>query len=104
MHCDNDALLVGGEQENRATALAWFGVQAIVNLGGVTGLMPVTGLTLPFFSAGGSSLFVSMTAAGLLLSVARRVGSTGDGTGSSPQRSGSRRAKPLHAESKGRRS
>ncbi len=52
---------------------AWFGVQAIVNLGGVTGVMPVTGLTLPFFSAGGSSLFVSMLAAGLLLSVARRA-------------------------------
>jgi len=56
---------------------SWFGVQAIVNLGGVTGLMPVTGLTLPFFSAGGSSLFVSMLAAGLLLSVARRVGDRG---------------------------
>jgi cell division protein FtsW len=52
----------------------WFGVQAVINLGGVTGLMPVTGLTLPFFSAGGSSLFVSMTAAGLLLNVARRGG------------------------------
>lgn len=55
---------------------AWFGVQTIVNLGGVTGLMPVTGLTLPFFSAGGSSLFVSMIAAGLLLSVARRINTT----------------------------
>jgi cell division protein FtsW len=55
---------------------AWFGVQAIVNIGGVVGIMPVTGLTLPFFSAGGSSLFVSMVAAGLLLSVARRVNST----------------------------
>jgi cell division protein FtsW len=52
---------------------AWFGVQAVINLGGVTGLMPVTGLTLPFFSAGGSSLFISMTAAGLLLNVARRA-------------------------------
>jgi cell division protein FtsW len=52
---------------------AWFGVQTVINLGGVTGLMPVTGLTLPFFSAGGSSLFVSMTAAGLLLNVARRA-------------------------------
>jgi cell division protein FtsW len=52
---------------------AWFGVQTIVNIGGVVGFMPVTGLTLPFFSAGGSSLFVSMAAAGLLLSVARRI-------------------------------
>lgn len=52
---------------------AWFGVQAIVNLGGVSGLMPVTGLTLPFFSAGGTSLFVSMVAAALLLNVARRA-------------------------------
>ena len=58
-------LLAGG-------VAAWFGVQAIVNTGGVSGLLPVTGLTLPFFSAGGSSLFVSMTAAGLLLNVARR--------------------------------
>jgi cell division protein FtsW len=51
----------------------WIGVQAVINLGGVSGLMPVTGLTLPFFSAGGTSLFVSMTAAGLLLNVARRA-------------------------------
>ncbi|CAN5846194.1 putative lipid II flippase FtsW [soil metagenome] len=52
----------------------WFAVQTIVNVGGVTGLMPVTGLTLPFFSAGGTSLFVSMVGAGLLLNVARRAG------------------------------
>ena len=51
----------------------WFGVQALVNLGGVVGLMPVTGLTLPFFSAGGTSLSISMVAAGLLLNVARRA-------------------------------
>ena len=56
---------------------SWFGVQAVINLGGVAGLLPVTGLTLPFFSAGGSSLFVSMAAAGLLLSVARRIGDRG---------------------------
>ncbi len=51
----------------------WFGVQALVNLGGVSGLIPVTGLTLPFFSAGGTSLFVMMTASGILLNVARRA-------------------------------
>ena len=51
----------------------WIGVQTLVNLGGVTGLMPVTGLTLPFFSAGGTSLFVTMAASGVLLNVARRM-------------------------------
>lgn len=59
-------LLAGG-------VVAWFVVQTLINVGGVTGIMPVTGLTLPFFSAGGSSLFVSMVAIGVLLSVARRT-------------------------------
>jgi cell division protein FtsW len=80
-------LLAGG-------VACWFGVQAIVNLGGVTGLLPVTGLTLPFFSAGGSSLFVSMTAAGLLLSVARRaVRATPAVTGSNDATAGRGRSK-----------
>jgi cell division protein FtsW len=52
---------------------SWFVVQTLINVGGVTGTMPVTGLTLPFFSAGGSSLFVCMTAAGLLLNIARHA-------------------------------
>lgn len=59
-------LLAGG-------IVSWLVVQAIINVGGVTGLMPVTGLTLPFFSAGGSSLFITLTATGLLLNVARNV-------------------------------
>jgi len=60
------ALIAGG-------IVGWFVVQTLINVGGVTGLLPVTGLTLPFFSAGGSSLFVSLTAIGLLLNVARNV-------------------------------
>ncbi len=60
------ALLAGG-------IVSWLVVQTIINVGGVTGLMPVTGLTLPFFSAGGSSLFVTLAATGLLLNVARNV-------------------------------
>ncbi len=59
-------LLAGG-------IVGWLVVQTVINIGGVTGLMPVTGLTLPFFSAGGSSLFVCMAAAGLLLNVARHA-------------------------------
>ena len=56
-----------------AGIVGWLAVQTTINVGGVTGLMPLTGLTLPFFSAGGTSLFLSMTAAGLLLSIARNA-------------------------------
>ncbi len=52
---------------------AWFGVQACVNIGGVIGAMPMTGLTLPFLSYGGSSLLASMIASGVLLNVARQM-------------------------------
>jgi cell division protein FtsW len=52
---------------------SWLAVQAAINIGGVTGLIPVTGLTLPFFSAGGSSLLVTLASVGVLLNVARNV-------------------------------
>ena len=50
---------------------AWIVIQSLINVGGVVGMMPLTGLTLPFVSFGGSSLLVTMAAAGLLLNVAR---------------------------------
>jgi cell division protein FtsW len=50
----------------------WFGVQAFVNIGAVIGILPITGVPLPFVSYGGSSLVFSMVAAGLLLNVARQ--------------------------------
>jgi cell division protein FtsW len=50
---------------------AWLGLQAFVNLGAVTGILPITGVPLPFVSFGGSSLIVSMGAVGVLLSVGR---------------------------------
>jgi cell division protein FtsW len=52
---------------------AWFCVQAFVNIGVVIGILPITGVPLPFVSAGGSSLVFGMAGAGLLLSVARQA-------------------------------
>jgi rod shape determining protein RodA len=48
------------------------GIQMLINVGMVTGLLPVVGIPLPFMSYGGSSMLVSMTALGLLLSVRMR--------------------------------
>ncbi len=50
----------------------WFAVQAFVNIGMNVGIMPVTGLPLPFVSYGGSAMFADMIAVGLLQSVRRR--------------------------------
>ena len=49
----------------------WFMVQAFINIGAVTGMMPITGVPLPFISAGGSSLLINLAATGLLLNIAR---------------------------------
>jgi cell division protein FtsW len=49
----------------------WLGIQALTNLGAVTGVLPITGVPLPFVSFGGSSLVVSLAAVGILVSVGR---------------------------------
>lgn len=62
-----------------ATAVAgWITGQALLNASAVTGLLPITGVTLPLVSVGGSSLVVSLLALGLLVSIAR---ATTDGSG-----------------------
>src|SRR5690606_9212000 len=54
-----------------AGVTAWLVGQAVINIGGVVGLLPITGLPLPFISDGGSALVVTMAAVGMLASFAR---------------------------------
>lgn len=54
-----------------ASCTIWLVGQAVINIGAVVGLLPVTGLPLPFISAGGSALVVAMAVVGMLASFAR---------------------------------
>lgn len=54
-----------------AGVITWLVTQAVINIGGVVGLLPITGVPLPFISAGGSALVVSLAAVGMLASFAR---------------------------------
>ena len=49
-------------------------VQAFLNMGVVIGILPTTGLPLPFFSAGGTSISITMAAVGILLNISRTAG------------------------------
>src|SRR5690625_7840226 len=49
------------------------GIQALINLGSTSGLLPITGVPLPFISYGGSSLLVLMAAMGILNNIAMNV-------------------------------
>lgn len=52
--------------------VAWISAEAVINVGAVIGLLPVTGIPLPFISFGGSSLVITMAAAGVLVNIARQ--------------------------------
>lgn len=52
--------------------VAWLSWQLVINLGGVLGLIPLTGVTLPFLSYGGSSIIVMLAASGFVLNVSLR--------------------------------
>ena len=67
----------------RTVALAitvWLVGQALVNIGTVTGLLPITGVTLPLVSVGGTSLVSSLVALGILVSISRSTSTTDPST------------------------
>lgn len=59
---------------------SWILIQALVNIGSIVGVMPMTGVTLPFVSYGGTSLAVTMAAMGVILNISRYGKSTPVGT------------------------
>lgn len=71
-------LYLAAKMKNRFASIAgvgictYFAFQAIVNIGMTTGLLPVTGIPLPFMSAGGSSMIVSCFFVGVLLNFSMR--------------------------------
>ena len=54
-----------------AAVTGWIVAQALINIGAVLGLLPITGIPLPLVSEGLSSLLVTMAGLGMLLSFAR---------------------------------
>jgi cell division protein FtsW len=49
----------------------WLSFQALINIGGVLGVVPITGIALPFVSFGSTDLIVSMAALGVLVNIAQ---------------------------------
>jgi cell division protein FtsW len=69
--------------------VSWVAAETLINVGAVVGVLPVTGIPLPFISFGGSSLVITMAAAGVLINVARQgdLGGRDGGSGGSSGRS-----------------
>ena len=59
-----------------AGIMSLIAIQALINLLGVSGIIPFTGVPLPFISSGGTSLIVLLSAIGIVLNVSRQVNNT----------------------------
>ena len=53
--------------------VTWISVQAIINIGGIINLMPMTGVPLPFISYGGSAMLASLIAIGILVNISKQT-------------------------------
>jgi cell division protein FtsW len=53
--------------------IAWFMIQSFLNIGAIIGLLPLTGVPLPFVSHGGTSLMIALSAVGFMLNVSREA-------------------------------
>lgn len=85
----------------------WIGYEAVVNIGGITRSMPMTGIPLPFVSYGGSALVMILAAVGVLLNVTRHAQPADNGPApeepARPQRPARRPARASHVAHRGGR-
>lgn len=56
-----------------AGVMSWIGFQSFINIGAMVGLLPITGLPLPFISYGSSSLIVLFAAIGIVINISRQT-------------------------------
>jgi cell division protein FtsW len=71
--------------------VCWIAYQAMINVGGITRAIPMTGIPMPFLSYGGSALAALLAAVGILLSISRRAGEPAGAQREHDDRSGRRR-------------
>ncbi len=83
-----------------AGVTAWIIVQAVVNMGAVVGLLPITGVTLPLVSFGGSSLLPTLVALGMLLAFARSEPAAAEYLDRRAEERRAARAVPIRARSR----
>ena len=53
------------------TIISWFIIQSLLNIGAMVGLLPLTGVPLPFVSHGGSALMIGMVGMGIIINVSK---------------------------------
>lgn len=53
--------------------ISWIAIQAFFNIGAMVGVLPLTGVPLPFISQGGSALAIAMAACGIVINVSRQT-------------------------------
>ena len=66
--------------------VSWIAFQTLINIGGITRSIPLTGIPLPFISYGGSSLAATMAAVGILLNISRQAEQTNVPAAEEPRR------------------
>lgn len=53
--------------------ISWIGVQAMINIASIVGLLPITGLPLPFISSGGTAMLFILASCGIILNITKRI-------------------------------